>query len=299
MTFRKIIYDKTFFHLPDSALYDCLAILKLNQINLLRVFNLKAPIVYPYFLLPSLLIFSLWLGLGAAKVMAWLSLSRVKPVLLYSVSTLLILTPLVPGLKHYRNSDKSHHYLARNYGLSILDSLERGAVLFPLVIDTVSTWWYLRYVENKRSDTILIHQVGLGMSHYRQQLKDLYPHLKIPSEGEVVEYRDRILKEGNYSSQEVEEKVIKYLLFQMGRAHPLYYELGYFDKFLSPHLIPNGLIYKVEREKVESLSEEFLEHQHQLWRIYEQQTMNNRYFHLDAIARGTYAQIHHILCFYY
>lgn len=252
----------------------------------------------PYFLLPSLLVFSLWLGLGAAKIMAWPSLSKAKPLFVYFVSFLLILAPFFMGFEHYRDSDRSHHCLARNYGLNILNSLEREAVLFPLVTDTVSTWWYLRYVENKRPDTILIHQVGLRIPQYRQQLKALYPHLKMPSEREIAKYRDRILKEKRPSS-EVEDGIIKYLLFQMGRAHPLYYELGYFDKLLSPYLIPNGLVYKVEGKKVESLSEEFLEHQHRLWKIYEQQTMNDRYFPLDAIARHLYANIHHELGIYY
>ncbi len=112
--------------------------------------------------LPAYLMVSLWLGLGASEILAWLKprLRNRKQYVKVIPTAACLLLPILPLSVYYNENDLSDFTIAREYSQSILRVARKNAVIFPSADYTTFPLIYLMGVEHKRSDILLGDKYG-------------------------------------------------------------------------------------------------------------------------------------------
>jgi hypothetical protein len=141
------------------------------------------------FLLPALLVFALWLGLGTRAILADVVLPRIqngawRTMLALAVVTLL----LVPGIALVRTYPSGHGLTlnlrddqeARDYGRTALKAAEPGALVFAHADRPIFTLMYQRYALEPGSDVTVISRELLQFQWYRDHLAARDPALAVP-----------------------------------------------------------------------------------------------------------------------
>lgn len=106
--------------------------------------------------LQSWLCIALILGMGLQKL-----LRKQPESVVWSVA---VAAAMVPALSHYRTNDMSNYYLAYDYNKTILESLEKDAVIFPSGDYSSFPLLYLQSVEGLRPDVILAGYSGASLT---------------------------------------------------------------------------------------------------------------------------------------
>lgn len=128
----------------------------------------------------SFFAFSLWVGIGASGVIQ-LALEALKKSgssegTSKAVAGVLgaILLLAVPGwmlLENYDDHDRSGNYVAREYALNMLESVDENAILFTNGDNDTFPLWYLQEVEGIRRDVRVVNLSLLNTPWYVRQLK--------------------------------------------------------------------------------------------------------------------------------
>ncbi len=123
--------------------------------------------------------FALWIGGGAAALIAAVARGRYPVSAAALVAALCLIVPI--GLLHsnYFERDRSGNFIAHDYARNILDSCEPDAMLFTNGDNDTYPLWYLQYVEGFRRDVRVVNQSLLRTPWYARQLRDLNPRLPI------------------------------------------------------------------------------------------------------------------------
>ncbi len=136
------------------------------------------------YLLPAFLAFSLWIGLGGASLMEYLSrrgrgLAPVAGILLigYFLGFAAINLPKV---------DASKDRQAEEYGQAILTALPEQALLFTSDDKATFTLWYFQFVLHERPDIAALDTRLLSYDWYRNMLRRAYPSLSVPEHAGVT-----------------------------------------------------------------------------------------------------------------
>jgi hypothetical protein len=130
------------------------------------------------YLLPALLCFAIWIGLGTAGV---LQLARRQSSALAwatALGVLLLLGAL--AWDHWPEVDASHDLRAEAFGSHIMTDAPRDAVLVASGDQAVFTLWYFHFALGQRPDLSIVARDLLGHDWYEQNLHALYPSLEIP-----------------------------------------------------------------------------------------------------------------------
>ncbi|MCG2795405.1 MAG: tetratricopeptide repeat protein, partial [Actinomycetia bacterium] len=144
-------------------------------------YNQNEPVLRAHFYYPSYLIFSLWIGIGAAyliRLASQWSANRDYLVEVVALSLIVILLFMFPALSatiHYKKVDKSNYYYAYDMAQNILDTAEPGSIV---LFDSDNTYFpcrYLQVVENVHVDVRVVHPHSAGVPGFGNE--DLWVHI--------------------------------------------------------------------------------------------------------------------------
>ncbi|RPI25833.1 MAG: DUF2723 domain-containing protein [Acidobacteria bacterium] len=138
------------------------------------------------YLLPSFLLFVIALAWGLRHVFeaAWL---RGKSVII-PVWGLLSLLPVLSVVTLYEENNHRHYFVARDYGLNVLENLQPKALLLTMDWQLYSPLLYLQHVEQYRNDVLSVDVNLLRRSWYVAYLKRQYPGLMQAADDETDIY---------------------------------------------------------------------------------------------------------------
>ncbi len=97
-----------------------------------------------YFFVVGYNMWAVWLGIGALGI---LYLFRSKPVR-YALAALLLALPLFNLVTQYWQHDRSKEFIALDYGLNFLNSLEKDAIIFTNGDNDTFPLWYAQAVKD-------------------------------------------------------------------------------------------------------------------------------------------------------
>jgi tetratricopeptide (TPR) repeat protein len=171
------------------------------------------------------------------------------------------------------------------------------------------------YSAKVRSDVFLITQNALADNTYMNVMRDLYgDQIWIPTpqdtnrafQSYVEDVRAgripqnaavTVDKSGKVSVQGVQgvmeiNGIISKAIFEMNKAkHAFYVEESYVIAWMYPYLEPHGLIMKINKEPLPSLTTEMVKNDTEFWNWYANRLLNNRKFQRDSVARKSFSKL--------
>ncbi|HHS12617.1 MAG TPA: DUF2723 domain-containing protein [bacterium] len=136
----------------------------------------------------SFFAFALWIGIGLAGLLEWLSdwlaSKKLRPlfrkiVLGTLVAALFAAVPVNMFAFNFHSHDRSGNYVAWDYSYNILQTCEPDAVVFTNGDNDTFPLWYLQEVEGIRKDVRVVNLSLLNTSWYIKQLRDHEPRVPI------------------------------------------------------------------------------------------------------------------------
>ena len=234
---------------------------------------------YERFLLPSYVVFSIFIGVGFVAVGDGISKFMDKIVMKQHVSivktlmlTMIYIYPIILlcvtlwrfwGLPTDRTAD--------NLGKDILNSLPNNSMLLIMGDTSLFTTQYVRYALGVRTDVLVIHLSLLQSSDYQKVLTRVFPQLKLPSSSD-----------NNFLDDFITQNATRYAMYSFSKTS---LSDGW---YWVPHGLVNKLYSKDSLPSLVSMRDE----NDALWKTYHNPTSGilSRYNHLMlSDVTNTYA----------
>lgn len=207
--------------------------------------------------LPAIMCLAVFAFWGVAELYGWLEKKQEKlaesPKLKVLVIVLLVVLPLSNIILNYSKSDYSRWRLAEAGVENILQSMEPNGIAFIENWDFYSPWLYMRFVENKRPDAILIDKELMKRSWYLDFLQRNNPEILSRSQNQIGEFKKALapFESGEkYDSQLLTftyEALIQSIIDNNIESRPFYanFEAAQFYNF-KQNKIPLGGLFKLQ-----------------------------------------------------
>jgi len=146
-----------------------------------------------YFFTPGYMLFSGWIGVGIAAILALFNKlrrqARLPGVITLVLVFIMTLLPVVPLKANWFTHDRSRNYIPHDYAYNILNSCDKNSVLFTNGDNDTFPLWFLQVVKNIRSDVCIANLSLLNTNWYIKQLKTrtYYKYTGKTSTGRIVE----------------------------------------------------------------------------------------------------------------
>jgi len=133
----------------------------------------------------SFFAFSLWIGIGMAGILEWISeglkaRASLKKAVYALVGVLLfVAVPVNLFAFNFHSHDRSGNYVAWDYSYNILQTCESGGIIFTNGDNDTFPLWYLQEVEGIRKDVKVVCLSLLNTGWYIRQLRDQEPQIPI------------------------------------------------------------------------------------------------------------------------
>jgi len=203
------------------------------------------------FYLLSSVVLALWVGYGLYSLSIIIKRTPVMLILLF--------LPVLSLLMHYNMCNQSKNFFAYDYGINILNTLEKDALLFSKKDNTRNIIWYLQLVEGKRPD---VKNVVLSLSHWwANYLIDNNPDLEL----------------GLGKGIAGEKKLVEFIAKSNVKKFPIYIDA--FAEVVSPSFydfwIPNGILFRFYGKDREAIGSAIVKRENdEVWSKY---VYGNRY----------------------
>jgi hypothetical protein len=117
--------------------------------------------------------FSIWIGMGVAALVTWLSrlMKQERAWAAVLVSVVCLLVPFQMAGQNWDDHDRSDRYTARDFGRNYLTSLEPNAIIFTNGDNDTFPLWYAQEVEGYRTDVRVCNLSYLQTDWYINQMK--------------------------------------------------------------------------------------------------------------------------------
>jgi len=147
------------------------------------------------YLLPSLSIFAIWFAFGIFFIFGMVRKNTGEGLVTFLRSGdhkglpyifrfflcgVILLLPLFQIVRNWDQCNKRSNIWAYQYADQILNSVKKGALILVGDDNTLTTLWYLNYVEKKRADVKIVSGSALTQKSYRDQLREQYPEVRLP-----------------------------------------------------------------------------------------------------------------------
>ncbi len=119
--------------------------------------------------------FSIWIGIGVAGLIDWISKkkrSAVTASLVVLVS--LILVPGILAKENWDDHDRSHRYTAPAFARNFLNSCMPGGIMFTNGDNDTFPLWYMQEVEGVGTDVRIVNLSYLTADWYIEQMKQTF-----------------------------------------------------------------------------------------------------------------------------
>ncbi len=129
--------------------------------------------------------FALWIGIGVAAVLEWLSdavkgnADKRRWVMLAASVLLFILVPLNLFAFNFESHDRTGNYVAYDYSYNLLQTCEKDAIVFTNGDNDTFPLWFLQEVYGIRKDVRVVNLSLLNTAWYIKQLRDQEPRVPI------------------------------------------------------------------------------------------------------------------------
>jgi hypothetical protein len=136
------------------------------------------------YLIPVFLAVTLWIGLGGAGLMEFLS-RRARWV--SSVAGVLFIGYFIGfAALNLSKIDASQDREAERYGQAVLAAAPTQALVFTSEDESTFTLWYFQFVLHARPDLAVLDTRLLSYDWYRNMLRSAYPSLSVPEHAGVT-----------------------------------------------------------------------------------------------------------------
>lgn len=113
--------------------------------------------------------FGIWMGIGAAGLIAWMK----QPSLAMLTAVLVLLVPAGILVENYHVHDRTGDFVPYDYAHNIMATCEPNAILFTNGDNDTYPLWFLQGVEGVRNDIQIVNLSLIKTSWYIKQLKRL------------------------------------------------------------------------------------------------------------------------------
>jgi hypothetical protein len=149
------------------------------------------------FLLPVYVYLALWIGQGAAWLLAGVHRMR-RPqerqtFLVGLVTAGLLLLPLISLVEEWDGMDLTHDRRAEDYALDALQAVEPGSLILVGGDKETFALWYYRYVEMVRPDVATVNYPMLNFDWYQRTVAIHHPEVALPDEDASLIKRAAVL----------------------------------------------------------------------------------------------------------
>ena len=141
----------------------------------------------------SFFAFALWIGIGMAGVLEWISEGLKRRALLrkvvYAITGVLLFVavPLNLFAFNFKSHDRQGNYVAWDYSYNILQTCEPNGIVFTNGDNDTFPLWYLQEVEDIRKDVRVVNLSLLNSTWYIKQLRDQEPKIPLNLRDEDIE----------------------------------------------------------------------------------------------------------------
>ena len=165
------------------------------MLSVALVLFLNPPPIEPrerdYIYVGSFLVFTIWVGLGALRVIDYLQRVRLRPKIAVVLGTTICL--LVPGLmavQGWRHHDRSHRYFSVDSAKNLLALCAPHAILFTGGDNDTFPLWYVQEVEEFRTDVrVLVLTYANTEWYLSQMLRQVHQSASLPLSIPQEQYR--------------------------------------------------------------------------------------------------------------
>lgn len=138
----------------------------------------------------SFFAFAIWIGIGAAGILEWVTKfaekqGKIVPIAMSGL--LFLISPIQMLIKNYHEQDRSGNYVAWDYSYNMLVSCEENGILYTNGDNDTFPLWYLQEVENVRLDVRVANLSLLNTDWYIKQLKHNEPRVPMSLTDEQVD----------------------------------------------------------------------------------------------------------------
>jgi hypothetical protein len=130
------------------------------------------------YLMPLLIVFSIWLGMGTGRLLEMLS--QVSPALGAGAGLLILAVLLFRSLSFFPQVDASQDTSAEAFGRQILSQAPQDAILFAEGDRAIFALWYFHLALHERPDLVVIARDLVAFDWYQETLRSTYPSLSVP-----------------------------------------------------------------------------------------------------------------------
>src|SRR6266704_768609 len=128
-----------------------------------------------YFFIASFALWGVWVGMGLATLMEWLTESlearEPDPARRWLLATPVLALALVPLLGNHRTASRKGETLARDFAYDMLQSVEPYGVLVTAGDNDTFPLWYAQEVEHIRQDVTVVNLSLANTDWYLRQLQ--------------------------------------------------------------------------------------------------------------------------------
>ena len=128
------------------------------------------------YLIPALLGFSIWIGIGVGRGMDAIPIRRNLPAL---AGGAMVVVLLVQAGLNWRIVDASKDSRAENFAKDVLSTAPAGAIVFAKGDQAIFSLWYSHYALHARPDLVVIASDLLQFDWYLQTLRSTYPEVNL------------------------------------------------------------------------------------------------------------------------
>jgi len=215
-----------------------------------------------YFFQSGFHAYSLWIGLGVARMVEWIresfeeqGLQRTATI---AASGLLAMQPLLLMANMWHTHDRSGNYIARDYAYNMLATLKPNSFMFTNGDNDTFPLWYIQEVEGFRKDVRIVNLSLLNTDWYIRQLRDQEPKVPIALDDREV---DRL--GGGYFQDEqgryylTNEFMVHHILDEAKRdtgwvKQPYFAVTVPNDYGFAPYMRQEGIVQEVMRDSLQA-----------------------------------------------
>jgi tetratricopeptide (TPR) repeat protein len=207
-----------------------------------------------YFYLPAFYYFAVFIGIGAASLMAEIRRFAVRLGLgtasLLVPAVVFLALPLFTARAHFFAHDRSRDYVCREYAKNMLVGLEQNGIMFTNGDNDTFPLWYIQEVEKYRADVRVVNLSLLNTPWYIKQLRDNEPKVNIRWTDEELQRLQPIRAKDGWIL--VRDIGVQHILKHNSGSKPIYFAVTIPPTIYEPYrdfMEMEGLAYRVVPRK--------------------------------------------------